>query len=685
MYVSDGARTSSESNTVAPSGRDAGRPSIEQMAAMLGLPRESLPPDVARASTRAAPLEAQTTHLADDARVRAEGKPSLLAGLGAIVAILAYAALPASSLSELALALVATLLLGLAIRETWRYRVATSLASPTLPTTLAALVLVALPVVAPAEARSLWLAAAMVLASIPPAVAMAFERYGARVRASRALLRRLPADATIRNGDELLRVATRRVRAGEHVDVGAGERIPVDGVVVASAAARVRHIGHSESAAHEGTAVLAGTTVLEGHVQVLATRAGDDTALARVAMRNDLRQGASPTVRVARFVSAAVVVAALIAGPAVGALVGERSAWISAFIAVAFAASTLPLLLVRHVYAASVREAAGHGAIFRDDAAVDAVASVRSVVLCARGTVLTGQYELVEVIVTGARTDRSVLAVAAAVEEAAGVSAIGLAIVEGARVRRAPTEPVRRPEARPGRGVTAVDASGETVVVGSRRLLLDEGVGISSAEEIALMLENDGRTTVLVAIGGRVEGVLGLNAPHRESARRAAQRLLDGGYELVLLGGAARATLSVIAEALDVPHVRPEVLPEDRAAVVRSLDDVLGSVAVIGKPPLDSAALSAGRASVALAAAGAAAGDATVSLASDDVAVAADILVAARATRLRATRVASVGSVSALVSACVAVWHPGFGPVVATTVTVATYPLLWWLARSHGR
>jgi Cu+-exporting ATPase len=159
------------------------------------------------------------------------------------------------------------------------------------------------------------------------------------------------------------------------------------------------------------------------------------------------------------------------------------------------------------------------------------------------------------------------------------------------------------------------------------------------------MIEYQGRTAVFVAIGGRVEGVLGFDDPIRDDARPAVQTLIDAGFELVLLGGTGRGTLESLGERLDIANVRPEVAPEERAAAVKAVRETSQRVAVIGRPPRDSAALSMATIAISLAAAGAAVGETAIALAGDDLRDAASALSLARDAREKAVRVsvAAVG------------------------------------------
>jgi P-type E1-E2 ATPase len=149
--------------------------------------------------------------------------------------------------------------------------------------------------------------------------------------------------------------------------------------------------------------------------------------------------------------------------------------------------------------------------------------------------------------------------------------------------------------------------------------MLKEYVSIALAESKISDLESMGRSVLLVALGTRVVGAIGLQDGMRPGARAAVQHLLDANIEPVLLSGDSRDTCEALGQALDIDHIRPEVLPADRGEEIRRLIDGGAVVAVIGRSPIDDATLAAADLAIALNCAGGTATDWHVQLASDDV------------------------------------------------------------------
>jgi P-type E1-E2 ATPase len=301
-------------------------------------------------------------------------------------------------------------------------------------------------------------------------------------------------------------------------------------------------------------------------------------------------------------------------------------------------------------------QALAHGIVYKDAAGFDRAGRTDVAVVCSRGTVLMGEPEIVALEPLGAFDEGRLIALAAGAETAS-THPFASAILRGARARRQRPDNVRNATVHAGLGVTALASTGERLVVGSRALLLQEKVSIAVADARVTELEAQGRSVLLVALAGKLVGLVALQDGLRPGARPAVQRLLDARIEPVLLSGEARETCETIGRALDIDHVRPEVLPADRGAEVCALGEGGHVVAVLGHPANDDGALGAADVAIAMGAAGSSPGEWTVQLASDDVRDAALALSIARATRDRARRV----FVIALAPLAAALFAIGFG------------------------
>jgi cation transport ATPase len=283
----------------------------------------------------------------------------------------------------------------------------------------------------------------------------------------------------------------------------------------------------------------------------------------------------------------------------------------------AVAAPAVAQIGVLHVNRA-VLDALRRGIAFRTADALDRAGRVSSTAFCARGTLLLGEPEVTNIEPIGPQEPAAVLALVAGAHSGVTRPA-ATAVLRAARARGVRPDAVRSPNVEPGFGVTAVASNGQPLIVGSRALMLREKVSIAVAEARITELEAMGRTVLLVALGGRLIGAVGMQDGLRPGARAAVQHLLDVGVEPVLLSGDARETCEALGRALGIEHIRPELLPGERGQEVRRLMDGGAIVAVVGHSPADDAALAAGDVSVALSTAGSSVADWGVQLASDDV------------------------------------------------------------------
>ena len=306
---------------------------------------------------------------------------------------------------------------------------------------------------------------------------------------------------------------------------------------------------------------------------------------------------------------------------------------------------------------APTSKALASGILYKDARSFERAAATTAVVLeRARDGVARRARDRREWEPIGGADVERVLSLAAGAETAS-THPFAAAIVRAARARGVAPDHVRNANVRDGLGVTAFASTGERLVVGGRAIMLEEKIGVAVTDTRASELEAQGRSVLLVAVGDRLLGLIALQDGLRQGARAAVQKLLDAGLEPVLMSGEARDTCETIGRALDIEHVRPEILPADRGAEVRALSEGGNVVAVIGHPVGDDGALGAADVAVAMNAAGSTPGEWAVSLASDDVRDAATALAIPHAARDRARVAIALGATPSLV----AVLAIGFG------------------------
>ena len=471
-------------------------------------------------------------------------------------------------------------------------------------------------------------------------------------------------------------VEAAKIRVGEEIIVRRGDVVAVDGIVQMGEGTVLPFPGATSGVQRmPGDPVLAGARVTAGTLRVLASRVGDDRAVVRVARCGRAGQrDASPLLRITQTLTpwAAVLIVALCAA---FLLIGQAHGLnlpLSAASAILIAA---PFLAVRRAaewpLLGAATTASARGILFQSGEALDLAGHVRVVAMAPHRTLTEGKPEVVDLVALGKDDVSHLLALVAGGELLAGDHPIGRAIVTLADKRGVEPLSARRAVAVPGRGVTATGPNGEEVVVGSRRLLLDQGISVAAADAYAARAEASGRTVVFVAVGGRVRGVFALQDHLRAGARAAVQRLFDLGLEVVLLTGDQRGPIEQLAAGFDIAHIKCELLPDERGQEVRSLREAGGRVAVIGYPADDAAALGAADVAIAFGAAGGVTGDNTIALVSEDLRDAAAALWIARAARARAIgslRVSLIAFSAVAAAAVSGLVQPGLAAIAALLI-----------------
>lgn len=423
-------------------------------------------------------------------------------------------------------------------------------------------------------------------------------------------------------GGDVVSARATDLRPGEEIIVEASETVPVDATIVAGTAKVAPWHGAKTLVERgEGAAIVAGARVQEGRLRAVVSWAGHDRAWMRLTI--DPRRRADLIAPSARFgklaaergAPMAAGLAALTAFAADQDLLGIALFAIAAQAAIASA--TLAEIGAVHV-GRTVLAALRRGIAFRTAEAFERAGRVSTAAFCARGTLLLGEPEVANIEAIGGYQAEKVLALIAGAESGA-THPVATAVLRAARARGVRPDGVRSPSVQPGLGVTAVASNGQPLVVGSRALMLKERISVAAAETKVNELESMGRTVLLVALGGRLVGVVGLQDGIRPGARAAVQHLLDVGVEPVLLSGDARETCEALGRALDIEHVRPELLPSERGEEIRRLVEGGATVAVIGRSPTDDVSLVAADVSVALDSAGSSTAEWSVQLAADDV------------------------------------------------------------------
>ena len=424
--------------------------------------------------------------------------------------------------------------------------------------------------------------------------------------AIRALIELRPRTArVVRDGAEV-EVPVAAVRRGDVVVVRPGERLPVDGVVVDGES----YVDES-MVTGEPTPVLkrAGDEVVGGAVngsssfRFQATKVGSETFLSQVIAMVQAAQGAKLPIQalldkvVAVFVPVVLGVAALtfLAWLAFGPEPSLGPAVVNAVAVLIIACPCAMGLATPVSIMVGTGKAAELGVLFREGTALQTLGSAKVAAFDKTGTLTEGRPRLTDLrLAAGAPETRARALALAAAAEARSEHPLARAVVESARAEGVEVPEASSFEAVAGRGVRAV-VEELTVLLGSARFLAEEGADAAALLGDAADLAAEGKTPVYLAVsaGGapRAVAVMAVADPVKASAAEALARLRSMGLRTVMVTGDDSRTAAAVAARLGVAEVRAEVLPGDKAAVVKELQAGGARVAFVGDGINDAPAL----------------------------------------------------------------------------------------------
>ncbi len=429
-------------------------------------------------------------------------------------------------------------------------------------------------------------------------------------RKSSAAVRRLldlkPAIAhVIRDGQEV-DLPAENVMAGEFLVVKPGEKIPTDGDVSEGQSTVDESMLTGESMPvdkHPGSPVIGGTLNGSGVFTFKASRIGADTALAQIIKMVEEAQTSTAQIQrladqVTGYFVPAVVTVAILA--LIGwSVAGSFAQGLLAFIAVliiscpcALGVATPAALMV------GVGKGADNGILIRGGEVLERAEKLSTVVFDKTGTITRGEPNVTDVIALGTALENEVLMLAAAVE-AGSEHPLGAAIVRAARHRG-----ISLPKASGINGIAGHGIEGRidnrTIWLGNRRLFARQGISTEAAEEHLIRLEADGKTAMLVGVDDRLVGVIAVADTIKPEAAEAVAALQASGIKVVLLSGDNHRTAEAVARQVGIERVIAEVLPDDKAAVIRQLQSEGQVVAMVGDGVNDAPALATANIGIAI-------------------------------------------------------------------------------------
>ena len=408
----------------------------------------------------------------------------------------------------------------------------------------------------------------------------------------------------VRDGKEI-EIAVEAVVPGDMLVVKPGEKIPVDGVVTEGASAVDESMLTGEPmpvSKKIGDEVIGATLNTTGSVTFRATRVGKDAALGQIVqLVEDAQATKAPIQQLADRVAGVfvpIVIAVAIAAFVVWFDVGPEPTVVFATVALvtvliiacpcALGLATPTAILV------GTGKAAEHGILIRSGEALDRLAVVRAVLLDKTGTLTEGRPSVTH-IVTAKRSDGTPLAPAEVLKWAASVEQrsehpLALAVLKAAKDRQVDVLPVDKFAAMEGRGVRGT-VDRRIIEVISLRHARERNLEFGTLGPDADRLAAQGRTPVIVVVNNTVHAVIAISDPIKPTSRDAVAALRRMGLTVMMVSGDSKRGAEAVAQEVGIDTVLAEVLPSQKADLVKKLQRQGKHVAMVGDGIIDAPAL----------------------------------------------------------------------------------------------
>lgn len=425
--------------------------------------------------------------------------------------------------------------------------------------------------------------------------------------ALKELAKLLPDEAELVVSSGTKTVSVAELKVGDKVLVRPGANIPVDGEVIKgeSSVNESMLTGESKSVKKIVKSLLIGGTINgSGSLTMKVTKIGNDTALAGIMkLVADAQNSKSKTQVLAD--RAAYYLTFIALGAALITLLGwtffsdqSTSFIIERVVTVLIIACPHALgLAIPLVTAISTSLAAKNGLLIRERMALEAARNIDVVLFDKTGTLTKGEQGVVDIVAIS--DEKSLLSLAASVEEESE-HPIAKAIVRNAKDKKLTIAEAKKFSAMSGRGATAL-VNGKAVYVGGPKLLEELGLELPTRiSKAAYSAQDEGKTTVYVIQDKTVLGAIMLADVIRPESKEAVSSLRSRGIRVAMLTGDAKGVAAWVAKELEIKEYFAEVLPENKASVVKKLQADGSKVAMVGDGVNDAPALTQANVGIAI-------------------------------------------------------------------------------------
>jgi P-type Cu+ transporter len=404
----------------------------------------------------------------------------------------------------------------------------------------------------------------------------------------------------IRNGQEI-DIPIESVQIGDVILVRPGEKIPVDGEVVDGTSTIDESMVTGESVAvkkQPGDEVIGATINKTGSFKFKTTRVGKDTVIAQIVQLVQQAQGSKAPIQkladqITGFFVPVVIAIALLTFIIWFNITGNLTLALITTVGVLIIACPCALGLATPT---SVMVGTGKGAengiLIKGADSLELAHKIKTIVLDKTGTITQGKPTVTDFVTvkgTANGNEIKLLQLAASVERNSE-HPLAEAVVRYAQTQEVGLVDVKEFEAVAGSGVQS-NADNHLVQIGTQRWMSELSVNTQALEKEKERLEYLGKTAIYIAVDGKIEGLMGISDAVKPTSVQAVKALQKMGLEVVMLTGDNRITAESIAQELGIKRVRAEVLPHQKAAIVKELQSEGKIVAMVGDGINDAPAL----------------------------------------------------------------------------------------------
>jgi Cu+-exporting ATPase len=413
----------------------------------------------------------------------------------------------------------------------------------------------------------------------------------------RKLLELQPTTARVLKDGKEVEVSIDELKVNDIVVVKPGEKIPADGVVTEGYSSVDQKIITGESIPVEksvGSEVIGATLNKNGLLRVEVTKVGEETALSQIIHLVEEAQASSAPVQrfadrvVEKFVPMVFSVAA--ASFIYWYFVSGFSAAFFALLAVILIACPCALgIATPTAILAGVGKGAEYGVLLRSGEYVEKARKLSTIVFDKTGTLTKGEPSVTDVLSYGNYVEKDIVRFAALAEKGSE-HPLAEAIMKAAKRYELDIPDAQSFKAVPGLGVQC-SYEKNRILLGNRKLMQQEKVSIEQLENGLLKLEEQGKTAMILAVNGKVAGIITAMDTPKENAVEAIKKLKSMSLEVAMLTGDNERTAKAIANQLGIDQVIANVLPWEKVNTIKKMQTEGKTVAMVGDGINDAPAL----------------------------------------------------------------------------------------------